>query len=193
MGKCLDDLRANYGRGLSDAEIEEIFRETEKLWKGVQASKQASNQNALAQQLIAKQAERKQIAAVIKKRNTYLQLERKVAILENTLGNWQGREGEGLSAMLVGGQKLRQGSRMSVDALRAGIKGQYVGGFLNDLDELGAAHYAIFKKGAMDREIAQAMWTIDNPAAQPFAGPKEAMDIAQIAHKWQEKATATGA
>ena len=31
--------------------------------------------------------------------------------------------------MLVGGQKLRQGSRMSVDALRTGIKGQYVGGF----------------------------------------------------------------
>lgn len=188
MGKCLDDLRANYSRGLSDAEIEEIFKDAQRLWKGVQASRQASNQNALAQQLAKQQAEREQIAAVIKKRNTYLQLERKVAILESTLGNWQGREGEGLSAMLVGGQKLRQGSRMSVDALRTGIKGQYVGGFLNDLDELGATHYAIFKKGAMDREIAEAMWTIDNPNAPAFSGPKEAMDIAQVAHKWQEKA-----
>ncbi len=60
---------------------------------------------------------------------------------------------------------------------------------LNDLDELGATHYAIFKKGAMDREIAEAMWTIDNPNAPAFSGPKEAMaDIAQVAHKWQEKA-----
>lgn len=188
MGKCLDDLRANYSRGLTDAEIEEIFADAKRLWKGVQASRQASNQNALAQQLAAQQAQREQIAAVIKKRNTYLQLERKVAILENTLGNWQGREGEGLSAMMVGGQKLREGSRMSVDALRTGIKGEYVGGFLNDLNDLGPTHYAIFKKGAMDREIAEAMWTIDNPNAQPFAGPKEAMDIAQVAHKWQEKA-----
>ena len=76
MGKCLDDLRANYSRGLTDAEIEEIFADAKRLWKGVQASKQASNQNALAQQLAKQQAEREQIAAVIKKRNTYLQLER---------------------------------------------------------------------------------------------------------------------
>ena len=193
MGKCLDDLRANYSRGLSDAEIEEIFKDAQRLWKGVQASRQASNQNALAQQLAKQQAEREQIAAVIKKRNTYLQLERKVAILESTLGNWQGREGEGLSAMLVGGQKLRQGSRMSVDALRTGIKGQYVGGFLNDLDELGATHYAIFKKGAMDREIAEAMWTIDNPNAPAFSGLFGARDKGDNVFRiWQESAETKG-
>ncbi len=72
-------------------------KDAQRLWKGVQASRQAaSNQNALAQQLAKQQAEREQIAAVIKKRNTYLQLERKVAILESTLGNWQGREGKGI-------------------------------------------------------------------------------------------------
>ena len=68
--------------------------DAQRLWKGVQASRQASNQNALAQQLAKQQAEREQIAAVIKKRNTYLQLERKVAILESTLGNWQGARGK---------------------------------------------------------------------------------------------------
>ncbi len=119
MGKCLDDLRANYSRGLSDAEIEEIFKDAQRLWKGVQASRQASNQNALAQQLAKQQAEREQIAAVIKKRNTYLQLERKVAILESTLGNWQTH-----SIMLLNGQKLtytpskKNGSRSDVIKLR---------------------------------------------------------------------------
>lgn len=188
MGKCLDDLRRNYNRGLNDEEISEIFAEAEQLYKMVQASKQASNQSAYAQQLAAQKAAREQISLVLKKRNTFLQLSRKVEALENVLGNWQGREAEGLQAMMVGGNKMRDGARLSVDSKRLAVKGEYIGGFFNDVAALGKAYVAILKKGVMDREIAIAMDTIGNPRATPYSGPKEAMDIAKIAHKWQEKA-----
>lgn len=188
MGKCLDQLRRDYGRGLNDEEITEVFEEAKKLYDGVQAANKGSEANAYAQALAAKQAERELIAAVLKKRNSYMQLSRKIAIIENIKGNWQGREWEGLSALMVGGRKLRDGARLSVDSIRSGLKGQYIGGFLADLEALGKDHFAQFKNGKLDQQIAEAMWSIDNPNAKPFTGSQTAMDIAEIAHKWQEKA-----
>ena len=54
-----------------------------------------------------------------------------------------------------------------------------------DLQELGQAHWNILEKGSLNREIDRAMWSIDNPGAS-WKGPKEAMDIAEVMHKWSE-------
>lgn len=188
MGACLDDLRKNYGRGLTDKEITEIFEEARELYKRVSASQKASSQSAYAQQLAKQNAEREQISLALKKRNTWMQICCKGEIVERVLTEWQGREAEGLIAQMVGGNKLREGARMSVDSLRLGVKGEYLGGLFNDIEALGKEHLAIFTKGSMDREIAIAMHSIDNPKAPAYGGPKEAMDIAKAAHKWQEKA-----
>ncbi|MDE5831941.1 MAG: hypothetical protein K2H64_02980 [Desulfovibrio sp.] len=188
MSKCLDDLRKHYNRGFSDEEITDIFNEAEQLYQQVQAAQQVSNQSAYAQKLAQQQTTRDKIALALKKRNTYMQMTRKVAILENALGDWQGREAEGLLANLVGGNKLRNGARLSVDQIRNAVKGQYLGGLFTDIARLGEVHTRIFNKGVMDKDIARAMWTINNPKATPYQGPREAMDLAKIIHKWQEKA-----
>lgn len=189
MSKCLDDLRKYYNnRGLTEQEITEIFKEARQLYKVVKASKKTSNLSAYAQKLSQKQATRDKIALVLKKRNTYMQMTRKVAIIENVLGNWQGREAEGLLATLVGGKRFRDGARMSVDQSRNAVKGEYLGGFFTDVAALGDVHTKILEKGAMEKDIAVALWSINNKKAPPYSGPKEAMDLAQVIHKWQEKA-----
>lgn len=151
MGACLDDLRKNYGRGLTDKEITEIFEEARELYKRVSASQKASSQSAYAQQLAKQNAEREQISLALKKRNTWMQICCKGEIVERVLTEWQGREAEGLIAQMVGGNKLREGARMSVDSLRLGVKGEYLGGLFNDIEALGKEHLAIFTKGSMDR------------------------------------------
>lgn len=68
------------------------------------------------------------------------------------------------------------------------LTGRYVGGFLADLNRMGKELYVLFKTGAMDRDVSAALFSLDNPAAPEFKGPKEALDIARIMHKWQEQA-----
>ena len=134
--------------------------------------------------------QRAQIEAVAHKRALTLQYARRLEAFDMITTQFQGMEEEGISALLVGTNRVREGARMSVDAQQTALRGYYIGGLLSDIEGLDkqGLHLNLLKKGAMDRSIAQALWTIDNQNAAPYAGPKEAMDIAQVVHKWQEKA-----
>lgn len=188
MIDCEDIMRQALGRDMNEAEIEEFFREGDRLWRQVKAARNAANQGAAAKQAAQRWAQKQQLAAIAKKRAVNLQMEKRLNAVRYALREFKGMEAEGVAAILVGSKFARAGARLSVDSISRSLEGTYIAGFINDLNRLGKAHFEMLRKGEMDREIAIAMWSIDNPNAQPYHGPKIAMEIAEVLHKWSERA-----
>lgn len=132
--------------------------------------------------------DRAALEAAAHKRALTLQYARRLEAFDMITQQFKGMEEEGLSALLVGTNRVREGARLSVDAMQTSLRGYYLGGLIADVQSLGKVHLEMLKKGVLDREIARALWSIDNPESAPYNGPKEAMDIATVIHKWQEKA-----
>lgn len=184
---CIDIIRQGIGRELSEDEILGLFKQAKILRRRARAGRNAADMERRAREASLEWARQEELAAIARKRAIELQTEKLLNNVAYVLNTFRGMEGEGISALQVGSKYAREGARLSVDAIRCGLEGQYLGGFLADLESLGKAHVALFRKGELDRDVARAMWTIDNPAAAPYTGPREAMDIARVAHKWQEK------
>lgn len=185
---CIDYLKSKFS-GVSEEDIVSIMEEVKK--ERAALEKKIGSVDDLEQQLLQKlqgKVDNAVIAAQAQKRATALQLAKRLEAFDFVTQNFAGMEEEGLSALLVGTNRIKTGARKSVDAAQKSLEGFYTGGLLADLQALGKTHVKMLAKGAMDEDIARAMWSIDNPAAAEFKGPKEAMDIAQVIHKWQEKA-----
>lgn len=184
---CEDRLRQSLGRNLSDDEILDMLAEAKRLGHAARSRISAGQSVADIAALSQQWAQRKQLEALAKKRAIELQASARLSAMRHVTGNFQGMEWEGLSALLVGSKHNRRGGRLSVDSLRQSITGHYLGGLMHDLESLGPAPLELFRSGQLDRQVAEALWSIDNPAAS-YAGPGEAMQIAKALHKWQETA-----
>lgn len=185
---CIEYLKSKFP-DVSEDEIVNIM-EAVKVERAA-LTKKIGQVDDLEKELLKKlqgRVENASVAAMAQKRATMIQLQKRLDAFDFVTNTFQGMEEEGLSALLVGTNRVKQGSRMSVDAAQTSLTGYYTGGFLADLEALGEVHVRMLQKGALDEDIARALWTIDNPMAKPFAGAKEAMDVAQVIHKWQEKA-----
>ena len=137
---------------------------------------------------LAGKTDRAALEAAAHKRALTLQYARRLEAFDMITQQFKGMEEEGLSALLVGTNRVKEGARLSADAMQTQLRGYYLGSLIADVQGLGKTHLEMLKKGVLDREIARALWSIDNQEATPYAGPKEAMDIANVIHKWQEKA-----
>ncbi len=185
---CIEYLKGKFA-GVSEEDIVSIMEEVKK--ERAALEKKIGSVDDLEQQLLQKlqgKVDNAVIAAQAQKRATALQLTKRLEAFDFVTQTFAGRETEGLSALLVGTNRIKAGARKSVDAAQTSLTGYYTGGLLADLQSLGNMHVKLLAKGAMDEDISRAMWSIDNSAAGEFKGPKEAMDIAQVIHKWQEKA-----
>lgn len=185
---CIEYLKGKFA-GVSEEDIVSIMEEVKK--ERAALEKKIGSVDDLEQQLLQKlqgKVDNAVIAAQAQKRATALQLTKRLEAFDFVTQTFAGRETEGLSALLVGTNRIKAGARKSVDAAQTSLTGYYTGGLLADLQSLGNTHVKLLAKGAMDEDISRAMWSIDNSAAGEFKGPKEAMDIAQVIHKWQEKA-----
>lgn len=171
---------------MDKADVDEFFKAANALYRRINAEAKGAQ---LTPEVIAaadKYAEKEKLAIIARKRDVQLQLAKQFSVVKFCLNNFAGMEAEGIKALMGGSLFNRADARFSVDMMRSALEGKYRGGFMADLNALGKAHVRLYKKGLLDRQIAEAMWTIDNPNASPFTGPKEAMDIAKVAHKWSE-------
>lgn len=190
---CADIIRQSVREGMSDEEIIRIYDRVKKMRQ--ELARKADKAGDIAAELQRKATEEGDLRldeALARKRAAILQASAQLRIESSIAANWRGKEYEGLSSVIVGTQHARAGARRSVDAAQQSLAGYYTGGFLSDLERLDGPHYQIWRKGTMDSEISEALWTIDNPAASPYKGPKEAMEIAEVIHKWQEIARSDG-
>lgn len=182
---CESMIRNAIGRGMTDTEVLDFAAEGERLARRVKAS--ANTGSAAVEQLTRNYARRKAAAVAGRKRAVELQQARFQAIYNFAMGNFQGMEWEGISALMVGSKYVRAGARESVDSMRNSLTGLYIGSMLNELDALGPATRKTMGKGKLDREIAGAMWKLDDPNYKHTGSP-ESLAIAKILHKWEERA-----
>lgn len=183
--KCRASILAASGKeSLDDRELAELFREIDRRATAIKAVMADGGDARLkaADDLAADVT----LAVMLEKRAAAINAQRFIEAKDYLETAWKDRRVEGIKALLVGDERARQGARFSVAAQAHELTGRYLGGFTEDVVRLGDQHMALFASGALDREIANALFAIDNPAAPPFKGPKEAQQIAEAIHKWQE-------
>lgn len=93
---------------------------------------------------------------------------------------------EGVESLLVGTNRLTQGSRRSVAAEQSQLQEYYLSGLMADLEDLGRPAFDAFTKGDIDDDIVRALWNIDNPEYLAKLSD-DAVGVAKTLNKWQEK------
>lgn len=129
-----------------------------------------------------------QIAALAKLRNEKLQRNALARCMEHILNDFRGKEVEGISSLQVGSKYIRKGAKASIDANQRALTMHYLGGLLSELNALGPEHLKIFNNNTQWRDIARAMWQIDDTGVSRYTGPKEIKNIAEAIHRVQEEA-----
>lgn len=125
------------------------------------------------------------LAALIERRNAAINAKVRQEGLDSVLRNFADKPDEGLTALLAGSNKVGVGVRQSVDAVQHALFGGYAGGLVADLKRAGL--FEVFAAGSLDRDVANALWQLDT-AGEASGVPRNAITIAAILRRWQEKA-----
>jgi hypothetical protein len=132
-----------------------------------------------------------QMAAVIEKRNAALNMN--VRLKASSFVNQfrdKGLDFEGFAALLVGSERVRTGSRVSVDAEYKGFRGEWVGGMIADVERMGLMRE--FISGEFDRDIYDALYRMGAGEKADLSNlPKQAVQLAEVVSKYQEDARNT--
>lgn len=183
MNECLDFVRKAAGN-VSAEEANQIIAEMTRRRDYLRAQDTTLSLQDAALQAADELGQQAKLAAVIEKRNAAINLSRKLEIVDYVKSRFGALPAEGLRAIMVGSTHYRVGARLSVSALQKEIFGNHLAAFESEIRKLGLQK--VLNSGTMDRDIARALFTIDNPAAGEFKGPGEAMQIAKAMHTVQE-------
>jgi predicted GNAT family acetyltransferase len=126
-------------------------------------------------------------AAIVQRRNAALNVA--VRLKLSTFANQfkdSGLDAEGFFAILGGSQRVRAGSRLSVDAEAKAFRSEFVGGMLADLEKANVKE--VFISGAFDREIYDALYKLGQKNADMSTISPEVMAVANIVNKYQTNA-----
>lgn len=185
---CLMLFRKTAGRDVPDEEIDDFLTAFEAHRRYLKSKDSGLNDTDAALRAAEEVSNRLELAAVIEKRNAALNYARRLERV-GWIGNaFPNNPAKGIEAMLVGVQSAQQGARLSVAAQQSALRKAYLGGFVSDLERTG--HTALLASGSMDRDVARALWALDQPDMAPVMArlPSEAVDIARVIRKWQETA-----
>ncbi len=184
--KCIDSITKAGGGKLTGDEIEELLTALQARERYLKAKNQSMDLTEAAMQAADELANEIKLASVIEKRNAAMNLVKRVERVEWVRNNFGNNLAMGLESMLVGVQRAKRGSRSSVALAQDSLRKQYFAGFVTDLEHTG--HTDLLASGTMDREIGRALWAIgkDDQAEVHAKLPKEAVQIAEVIHKWQE-------
>jgi hypothetical protein len=182
---CIDAIKAA-GPDLSEDEIIEIVETLQERQKAIRAANQSLSMEDVALKAADELARDAQLAAVIEKRNAYINFRRRTEAIAYIRNTWKDRYDLGLESFLVGTNVARAGARRSVAAEQKELSQSYIAGMINDLDK--AELLPVLTSGTMDREVTRALWEL-NQESPDFRGvDSRAVDIAKILRKWQDTA-----
>ena len=196
---CIDEIRKmSAADDLSDEDIHAIADEIQRRAANKRArDKLLSQKDALdeAAEDFTKEAD---IAAKIEARNKAINIVTRAKLdefMRQAVDAHGLRPDEAIRALNVGIEKKLPGGHLSVDARTKALTGEYVGGLVADLERAGLWEFlsrrmGLFGRdaGALDRDIAKAMWSIRDGKSTADGISVEAAHIGEIFHKWQEAA-----
>lgn len=180
MTACIDLVRREIA-DLSEKELDQVLEEMRQ--KQARFVQQGSDPSLAAAQAGREVADMLRAATVIEKRNAALNFKVRTEALDYIQTTWADDQAEGIFALLYGSPKARFGSRASVNAAQDANFRKYTAGAAGDLEAAGL--FDVLRRGESDRDIARAMWSIDDDAALKKL-PAQAVEMAKILHKWQE-------
>jgi hypothetical protein len=137
----------------------------------------------LAASRYAKKAE---LAALIELRNANISALVFTERLSYVRQVWQGREAEGLRAILTGSVEARRGARSSVAREQSGLADEYRSQVTTEIERSGLM--AAFKTGELDRDVGRALWQLNETTPKFDDIPADAVTLAKIIHRAQERA-----
>ncbi len=140
------------------------------------------------QQAAQRYGQRLELAAMIEQRNAAINARVFAERLQYVRTVWKGREAEGLRALLTGSVEGRRGARASAAREQGAIMGQYFGQVTTELERAGLL--GAFKTGALDDDVARALWQLNEREPRLDGIPADAVTIARAVHKAQEVARA---
>jgi hypothetical protein len=183
MSDCFEKVNAAEGSPLSATELAALEEAIEARTRYVMVRDGLSEADARlkAGQEVADQVE---MAAFVEKRNAAMNAAKRLQRAGWVQQHFGKNVALGIDSMLVGTQRAKQGARLSVASTQESLKAQYLAGFTHDLEASG--HGALFASGALDRDVARALYLIRRDGADLSNVPSEAVDIARIVAKWQE-------
>lgn len=181
---CIDEIQRAAGRTLTDDELIEMQTELQKEIRRRKAEQILETPDDAAMNAARDIASEKKRAAYVKKKNAVLAFRANRKNFEFIATNFAEKPDLGLQAKMVGINSAKVGSQDSVAARQNERLGRFMGGLQHDLQVTNTLEVA--KSGLMDREISNALFSIDNPKAGKYSGPEEAMTIAKVIHKYQE-------
>ncbi len=182
---CLATINAAAGRELSDDEMDSLLSALQARQRYLQARGMAVDARDAALKAAEQLAQEREIAAAVQKRNAAINARIRMERVSWVQTHFGHNLAEGLEAMLVGVNRAKTGAREGAAQVQEFLKNRYHAGLVADLETGG--HMALFASGAMDRDVARALWALgreDTVALKRL--PAEASGIAGTLRKWQE-------
>ena len=173
---------------LSEREVEELFEEIDRRRRQLVASGRARDLAEASERAARELGAEARTAAVVREREQLLNQAKTLGLIAFVKAQFADNMALGLEARLVGVANATEGARRSAATEQRAVMEEYVGGLRYDLEAAGV--YKLFVSNAMEREVARALWALDQ-GADVFAKvnvPEEAKALAGVIRKWQEKA-----
>lgn len=185
LTQCEQTVNKAAGRDLSEEEMGRLVSAMENTVKRIRAENEGISLEAAALRAAEEISNAEKLANVIEARNKALNTRIAAQRLAFIRDSFPDRPDIGLSAILVGRNEARTGSRSSASAEQFQLRSKYLSGLNHDLEQAGVLKY--LASGSNDAEVADAMWRLGK--GQPTDGlMKESVKIAEIITKWQEAA-----
>lgn len=184
---CLAAFEAAAGRPLRDGE-EALFEAMQRRQAYIRHQNPGIDADAAAIQAATEIGTDLRMAAVIEKRNAAINVRKRAELVGWTQNVFGSKPAEGLEAILGGVNRAKSGAREGAAQIQHALRQSYFAGFAADIERSGMK--AVFASGAMDRDIARALWAMgrDDADAALRALPDEAVALAKTINKWQEVA-----
>ncbi|QIU92154.1 hypothetical protein [Yokenella regensburgei] len=185
LTQCEQTVNKAAGRDLSEEEMGRLVSAMENTVNRIRAENEGISLEAAALRAAEDISNAEKLANVIEARNKALNTRIAAQRLAFIRDSFPDRPDIGLSAILVGRNEARTGSRSSASAEQFQLRSKYLSGLNHDLEQAGVLKY--LASGSNDAEVADAMWRIGkNQSTNGLM--KESVKIAEIITKWQEAA-----
>ncbi|HVW50820.1 MAG TPA: hypothetical protein VHC91_10565 [Trinickia sp.] len=183
---CIAALNAGAGREVSYEEADALFSRYQAKQRVIANDRPDLSPRDVAILAAQKIGEELRQTAFIQRRNALINATIRAERVQWVKNQFGARPAEGLEALLVGVNRAKQGARNSVMAVQKTLRDKVLGGFVHDLEKIGATK--VLASGTMDRDVARALWAIgrDNEAELTKGLAPLATDIAKVINKWQE-------
>lgn len=185
LTQCEKTVNAAAGRNLSEEEMGRLVSDMENTVKRIRAENEGISLEAAALRAAEELSNAEKLANVIEARNKALNTRIAAQRLAFIRDSFPDRPDIGLSAILVGRNEARTGSRSSASAEQFQLRSKYLSGLNHDLEQAGVLKY--LSSGSNDAEVADAMWRLGKGESTDGM-MKESVKIAEIITKWQESA-----